>query len=143
MPLVGHFVEKAGAANSRKILRISSPAEMLRAYAWPGNIRQLENVIERAVILSGADGVIDTQHLPAWMREQDHERMEADPEGKLEDAVNTLEKRLIIDALETCGGNMSRAAARLGLTERMMGLRMKKYALAYSAFRKFAKENKE
>ncbi|MDR2503510.1 MAG: sigma 54-interacting transcriptional regulator [Deltaproteobacteria bacterium] len=143
MPLVSHFVEKAGTANGRKILRITSPAvDTLRAYAWPGNIRELENVIERAVILSGTDGVIDIQHLPAWMQGQGREITEAPPEGKLEDAVNALEKRLIIDALEACGGNMSRTAAQLGLTERMMGLRMKKYGLAYRAFRKFAKENK-
>ena len=136
MPLVSHFVEKAGAANGRKIARIGArAAHILRAYAWPGNIRELENVIERAVILSGEDGVLDVHHLPAWMRNEGGEA-EAIPAGSLQEAVAALEKRMLVDALEACSGNMVKAAAQLGISERIMGLRMKKYGLAYKAFRK-------
>jgi Nif-specific regulatory protein len=139
MPLVTYFVEKAGATNGRKISRITTKAaNMLRQYDWPGNIRELENVIERAVILSGVDGVIDTLHLPAWMQDQDQRSAENpdNPEASLDEAVSALEKRMIIDALESCSGNMARAAGQLGVTERVMGLRMRRYGLEYKSFRK-------
>ncbi len=138
MSLVTHFVEKTGAANNRKILRITTPAvNMLTRHSWPGNIRELENVIERAVILSGVEGIIDAHHLPAWMQNQERQSAFIPSGGKLEDAVAALEKRLLSDTLEGTGGNMCKAAEQLGITERIMGLRMKKYGLDYRSFRKF------
>lgn len=138
MALVTHFVESIGQANGRKIARITTPAvNMLLNYEWPGNIRELENVIERAVILSGVDGVIEPHHLPAWLQDQAgrKDRSLIDTSGTLDDALAALEKRMIMNALENSGGNMSKAAQQLGVTERIIGLRMKKYALDYKSFR--------
>ena len=113
-------------------IRISNEAvRLLRAYEWPGNIRELENIIERAVVLCGPDGLIEARHLPAWLqgRQQDKEPR------TLEEAVSSLERRLINDALEATGGHVTQAAARLGLTERKISLRMEKYNIDFRPFR--------
>jgi Nif-specific regulatory protein len=137
MALVTYFVDKASAGNKRKVARISSQAaDLLTGYSWPGNIRELENAMERAVILCGVDGVIDVRHLPPWLQGA---RPAADCSGlrpgTLHEAVAELEERLIVEALHDTGGNMSRAALRLGISERIMGLRMKKFSLHYREFR--------
>jgi Nif-specific regulatory protein len=132
MPLAMHFVRKLSARNKRAVESISPRAGgMLMDYEWPGNIRELENVIERAVILCGAGGVIGPECLPLWVRE-------AQPSGAstLDEALAVLEERLIRNALESTRGNMARAAERLGITERIMGLRMKKYNFDFRDFRK-------
>ena len=132
VPLALHFVDKLSARNKRKVVDISPcAAVMLRDCNWPGNIRELENVIERAVILCGVNGVIDPECLPLWIRD-------AQPScaATLDEALGVLEERLIRNALEAARGNMAKAAARLGVTERIMGLRMKKHGLDFRAFRK-------
>jgi len=135
MPLVMHFVDKYGKESGRRIMRISASAsELLLSYHWPGNIRELENIIERAVILCGVDGVIDAPQLPIWLQ-GGCPIAESVPQS-LEKTLAILEKQLLIDALETENGNMSKAASRLGITERIMGLRMKEYELTYRTFRK-------
>lgn len=139
MTLVTHFVERIAQANGRKIARITTPAvNMLMNYSWPGNIRELENVIERGVILSGVDGVVDAHHLPTWMQDGEKMRMQSvvNMDGKLDETLAEVEKRIITDALQVAGGNMTKAAQQLGISERIMGLRMKKYDLDYKSFRK-------
>ncbi|MBX3275820.1 MAG: sigma 54-interacting transcriptional regulator, partial [Sandaracinaceae bacterium] len=90
------------------------PAAMraLRAYRWPGNVRELENELRRALVL--AEDVIDVSHLTAAAPgEPDAEpRDELDLKGR----VAALERRLIRRALDECGGNQTRAAARLGVS---------------------------
>ena len=113
-------------------IHISNEAvRLLRAYDWPGNIRELENIIERAVVLCGHDGLIEARHLPAWLQGR-----QEDKEPKtLEEAVSSLERRLINEALEATSGHITQAAARLGLTERKMSLRMEKYNIDFRPFR--------
>lgn len=133
MPLATHFAEKYGKENNREIRRISPEAtNLLTAYAWPGNIRELENVMERAVLLCGG-GVIESGHLPPALQGRDFADM--DRHGSLDAALSALELRLITDALRDAEGNMVRAARQLGITERIMGLRMKKYGLKFKDFR--------
>ncbi|MDR2076624.1 MAG: sigma 54-interacting transcriptional regulator [Desulfovibrio sp.] len=142
MALVTHFVDKACADNNRKVVRISPQAtDLLMAYAWPGNIRELENVIERAVILCGLDGVIETHHLPSWLQSPQATLPLPAGTATLDSALACLEERLIRDALSEAGGNMAKAAARLGITERIMGLRMKKYGLDFRTFRTSARQD--
>ena len=63
--LADHFMKKFAAAGGRKEMRLSlSAADMLQRYDWPGNIRELENIMERAVLLAGEEGIILPQHLP-------------------------------------------------------------------------------
>ena len=133
VPLAIHFAEKYGPKSNAPTCRVSPEAtNLLIAYPWPGNIRELENIIERAILLSGG-GIIEAEHLPQFMQKQDVPKMER--HGSLDSALNALELHLITEALSEAKGNMAKAAGQLGLTERIMGLRMKKYALNFKDFR--------
>lgn len=135
IPLAKHFVERYNQESSRRAMRISPAATaLLLGYNWPGNIRELQNIIERAVILCGAGDTIEATHLPILNKIQDGPQA-VSGRSTLNDALADLEKRLIIEALQAEHGNMVRAAERLGITERIMGLRMKTYGLDYKNFR--------
>ncbi len=130
--LADHFVEVYGKANGKAVRRISTPAiDMLMNYHWPGNVRELENCIERAVLLSD-DDVIHGHHLPPSL--QTAEATGTAHEGGLQDSLDRLERELVIDALKTSRGNVAKAARALGLTERTMGLRVKKYGISARRF---------
>ncbi len=130
--LADHFLEKyagPGAAPQR----ISSTAmEALRRYDWPGNVRELENCIERAVLVS-TEGVIRTHHLAP--RVQAAESDGRAPAKGLQAALENLEREMIVEALRASDGNRAAAARALGITERVMGLRVEKYGIDARRFR--------
>ncbi len=131
--LADHFIEKYASSNMKIVRRISTPAiELLSNYHWPGNVRELENVIERAILLS-MDEVIHPHNLPPSL--QSAESSDTNLHTTLDEALENLEKDLIQDALKTTKGNMARAARILGITERIMGLRVKKYDIDSRHFR--------
>ncbi|MCE5228243.1 sigma 54-interacting transcriptional regulator [bacterium] len=131
--LANHFVEKYGRANHKEVRRISTPAiDMMMAYHWPGNVRELENCIERAVLLS-SDGVLHGHHMPPTL--QTAEASGTKFEGSLEKMLENIEHEMISDALKSARGNMAKAARMLGLTERVMGLRVKQHGIASKRFR--------
>ncbi len=126
MLLADHFLEGYARENKKKIERISTPAiEMLTSYHWPGNVRELENCIERAVLV--ADGsVIRSEHLPPSL--QMARKTDAPVTGRtFTEIIENTERELIVDALKKCGGQQRRAAKELGLTERIIGYKIKKY----------------
>lgn len=125
--LADHFIDKYSSRMGLKAPRISSAAiDLLVSYHWPGNVRELENCIERAVLLSKGQS-IKAQHLPPTL--QMKSGVESGDHATLADAVDALERELIIDTLKDTGSNMAEAARRLGLTERKIGLRVKKYSI--------------
>jgi Nif-specific regulatory protein len=125
MLLADHFLEKISKINHKKVARISTPAiEMLTAYHWPGNVRELENCMERAVVLC-EEGVIRSEHLPPSLRMIGTESR-TQP-GSLAEVVSNKEKELLIDALKKNHGFQKRAAAFLGLTERIFNYKLRKY----------------
>ena len=131
--LADYFAERYGSANGRNVRRISTPAiDMLMSYHWPGNVRELENCIERAVLLS-SDDVVHGHHLPPTL--QTAEAGGTDPRP-LNSAVDALERELIEDGLKWSRGNMAMAARRLGITERMMGLRVDRHGIDYRRYRR-------
>ena len=131
--LADHFVEKYGKLHHKDIKRISTPAiDMLMAYHWPGNIRELENCIERAVLVSG-DDVIHGHHLPPTL--QTAEATGTQPAGNLQAALDNLEREMLLDALKSARGNLAKAARALGITERLMGIRVHKHGIDYRRFR--------
>jgi Nif-specific regulatory protein len=103
------------------------------AYHWPGNVRELENCVERAVLLS-RDDVIHGHHLPPTL--QTAEASDTGFKGKLETALENVEQELILDALKSSRGNMAKASRSLGITERMMGLRVNRYGIDPKRFRR-------
>ena len=131
--LADYFVERDSRASGRKVRRISTPAiDMLMAYHWPGNVRELENCIERAVLLSD-DEVIHGHHLPPTL--QTAEASGTVSRGTLRASLERVEKELIVEALKSSRGNMAAAAAALGITERIMGLRVRTHRIEARRFR--------
>ncbi|WP_076791273.1 sigma 54-interacting transcriptional regulator [Chlorobium sp. KB01] len=131
--LADYFVEKYNTANHKGVRRISTTSiDMLMRYHWPGNVRELENCIERAVILS-EDNVIHGYHLPPTL--QTAESSGTPYTGSLQQKLDAIEKEMIMEALKRTKGNMSRAAMQLGLSDRIMGLRIKKFEIDYRKFR--------
>jgi Nif-specific regulatory protein len=131
--LADHFIEKYRRQDGKDLRRISTPAiDMMMAYHWPGNVRELENVIERAVLLSD-DRVIHGHHLPPTL--QTAEASGTVPRGTLRAALERVERELLQEALKSSRGNMAAAARALGVTERVMGLRMARYRIDPRRFR--------
>ncbi len=131
--LADYFIEKYSAANNKNILRISTPAiDMLTAYHWPGNVRELENIIERAVLVS-TDGVIHGYHLPPTL--QTAEASGTVSAGTLDATLDNVEREMVNEALKSSRGNMAKAARKLGITERIMGLRVAKHNIDPKRFR--------
>jgi two-component system NtrC family response regulator len=127
-PLIDHFVRRYSRENGKEIREISREArDMLLKYDYPGNVRELENIIERAVVISRGPVLtmedLPFRELPELAAEPQH------PQGKLKDAVEDLERRMIIEALEEAGRHQTRAAEILGLSERMLRYKLKKYGL--------------
>lgn len=132
--LANHFIEKFNKRHGKNIKRITSMAiDMLMVYHWPGNIRELENCMERACILCN-DNVIRAHNLPPTLQTAVSSR--TTEAGTLEMILEKHEKQLIMDALVSTKGNMAKAASLLGITERMMGIRIKKYDIDSRRFKK-------
>jgi Nif-specific regulatory protein len=131
--LADYFVEKYSKANHKAIRRISTPAiDMLMSYHWPGNVRELENCLERAVLLS-SNGVIHGHHLPPTL--QTAEASGTTHPGTLDGTLDNIERDLLVDALKAARGNKAKAARSLGISERIMGLRVSKYGIDTRRFR--------
>ena len=133
--LVEHFLRKFSAEHARPITEIE-PAAMsaLTGYNFPGNVRELENLIERAVTLS-SDGTVTVDTLPELKRSSRArvERMTPDlpAEGlDLEREVETFERGLILAALERTNGNRTEAARMLGISFRSMRYRLSKLGIS-------------
>lgn len=127
-PLTRQFCAEFAASLGQPIPVLSERAmTTLMRHHWPGNVRQLRNAIERAVVLAEGD-VIDDVHLP----ERVLARAGVLPSSGVEDLVSQLaemEMQLVRAALEESNGNQSEAARRLGVSRRSLIYRMKKYGL--------------
>ncbi len=131
--LAEHFVEKYEAEHEKNIRRISTPAiDMLTSYHFPGNVRELENAIERAVLVCDTN-VIHGHHLPPTLQTAEISGTVSDV--SLASSVEAFEKDMIIDALKTTGGNIAKAAVLLDSTERIIGYKLKKYQINKKRFR--------
>lgn len=140
--LARHFVEKFNIRLSKRVRAISEEAsELLRRHTWPGNIRELENVIERAVLFCDRD-VIAVADLPGDVQQEslgggvDVGELAADPgsEGdglkeRVKAATSRLERTLINKALEQTGGNVTHAARILKISRKGLQLKMKELGL--------------
>ncbi len=105
---------------------------MLASYHFPGNVRELENVIERAVLVCD-EQVIHGHHLPPTL--QTAEVSGTVTQVSLVAAIEAYESDLIQDALKSTRGNVAKAAKMLDSTERILGYKIKKYGIAPKRFR--------
>ncbi len=130
LPLIEHFIKKYAEENNKSGIEISKEAiDYLMKYNYPGNVRELENIIERSVVLS-RQNIITVNDLPSNVKGF---KTETDPlleENKtLNEQVEALEKKLIYDALTKANGNQSLAGRMLGITERNLRYKMQKYGI--------------
>src|SRR6185503_17326228 len=112
--LAEHFLRILGNRQRKNVVRISTPAlDLLTSYGWPGNVKELEDVLARAVLLA-KDGVIRARDLPAAL--QTGESSRTTMPGSLSDLMAAYEREILLEAIQNAAGNKSRAARALGTT---------------------------
>src|SRR5512143_1082840 len=127
--LLDHFIKKYGEENKKQIVGVAAEArDLLMRYSYPGNVRELENVIERAIVLT-KKGIITTADLPIHVRTGTSvgELPAQALKGSLNKTLDTIERGLIIEALKESGGIQTRAAEKLGISERVLRYKLNKY----------------
>jgi len=128
--LAVHFLRRAAARAGKRIERFDEDAmDLLMRYPWPGNIRELQNIVERAVVLAESERVT-VQDLPVDLMGSapllvSESRSPADPG---DDPIR--ERQTLLAALDKCGGNKARAARLLGMARSTYFSKLKKYGLA-------------
>ncbi len=121
--LINHFLEKISQEYGRKVGISKGAAALFAKYDWPGNVREMENLIERMIIMAD-DDEIDMSILPAYLSGQNNET-EAAPLSRIEE----IERKEILTALERNSWNQTRTARELGITLRQIGYRVRKFGL--------------
>jgi DNA-binding NtrC family response regulator len=140
---ISHFFQFFRRRLDARAAGISPEAmRQLCTYAWPGNIRELRNILERVLVLHGREDRIRPEHLPEEFHDsQDRpatrpipqlgEEPLQPPDGSLAEAVAAFERRLIEQALRECHGIQTAAARKLGTTRRILKYRMEKMGIRY------------
>jgi two-component system response regulator AtoC len=132
------FVAQACQEGGRSLLTITPEARaILEAYAWPGNIRELKNVMERAVVLTDGNDIGPPQLPLEKMGIAEDDAPQTDPENRAADNeltsskldIRASERQRIIDALAACAGNQSRAAKLLNMPRRTFISKLDLYAI--------------
>ncbi|WP_035056087.1 sigma-54 dependent transcriptional regulator [Desulfuromonas sp. TF] len=125
-PLAEHFLRKIATREKRSVPSLAPDAlEILRSYHWPGNIRELENFLEKTLIFC-RDAVIESSALPWEVRRRERE---ANGEYSLKQASMRLEREYIRKALSVTGGNRTQAARLLEVSLRALLYKMKEYGI--------------
>jgi two-component system NtrC family response regulator len=127
--LIDHFIQRFARENRKPIEAISREArDLLIKYDYPGNVRELENILERAVVISRG-AILSREDLPFQQAPATDAGGITSKPGNLQEAVEDLERQMIREALEKAGFNQTQAAGLLGLSERMLRYKLKKYGL--------------
>ncbi len=130
--LVDHFIKKYASINNKGDISISKEAmDILIKYNYPGNVRELENIIERCVVLS-RDNLITSNQLPINLKNSDSENIYDNELGEgetLEMRLEKIEKDFVMRALEKNNWNQTKAAEFLGIPERNLRYRLKKWGI--------------
>lgn len=134
--LMGHFLTIYNAKNGKKIADFSDEVKgMFADYSWPGNIRELENAIEGAVIMC-REGLIEEWDIPNRSKFSDTEAEDLEPAPKrgaksLREGMERPERDMILAALEKCSWNRNKAAAALEINRTTLYNKMKKYQIPF------------
>jgi two-component system response regulator HydG len=127
--LVDFFLKRYAEKNRRHLKGVTPKAvDLLMRYDWPGNIRELENVVERAVIMGRGD-FITPEEFPGALKNLDPEYIETRIEASVGKSLKEMEKAMILRTLEEAGGNRTHAAEILGISRRTLQLKLKEYGI--------------
>jgi DNA-binding NtrC family response regulator len=125
-----YFLQRARAKVNKHVESIAPQAiELLRNYSWPGNLRELENVIERAVVLTSSS-LIEAEHLPLHVQDLPGFKPQKGFMASKSLAIQQLERQALVTYLSEAKGNVSRAAVLANLSRRIFHRLMAKYNLA-------------
>ena len=120
VPLAERFIERYGQKYGKPGLMLSGDAaEKLKVHSWEGNIRELQNTIEKAVIMCDGD-IISPDHLELHTSQRPLNESQT---------LEEMERQLIANAIEQCGGNLSQVATQLGITRQTLYNKIKRYGL--------------
>lgn len=127
--LAEHFLKKYNDENNKSVKITSDVLDLLIDYDWPGNVRELENTIERLVVMSGGK-VITKNDLPLNIKERSIKaRYGIQSKDALPSTIEEIEKVNILAALKNSNWVQAKAAKALGITQRQIGYKIKKYNL--------------
>jgi Nif-specific regulatory protein len=130
--LIDYFLGKFNKENNRSVSIDKSALQVFLNYNWAGNVRELENTIERLVIMSGSDK-ITVSDLPVSLSIRQVKSSESGMTLKAD--IQEIERTNILSALEKTGGIQAKAARLLGITPRQIGYKIKKYGLEERALK--------
>ncbi|NNJ70803.1 MAG: sigma-54-dependent Fis family transcriptional regulator [Kiritimatiellales bacterium] len=125
--LLNHYLAVFNKENGKQIEGFTPAAyNLLSSYAWPGNIRELRNLVERMVVLARGK-VLDVKDVPIQVRDAASGGSAIKADAEL--TVDEMEKRMVIQALEKTGGNRTKAAEKLGISRRTLHRKLNQYGL--------------
>jgi DNA-binding NtrC family response regulator len=125
-PLVAHFIERFNADTGKRVRRVEPAAlAVLQSHDWPGNVRELRNAVERAVILADGES-LGMEHLPPEVHAVDLEGSAL--RIPLGTSLDEVEREFIQATLRRTGGNKSRSATLLGISEKTLYNKLHRYA---------------
>ena len=126
--LIDHFIDKFARENGKNIQGLTAEArDSLLKYDYPGNVRELVNILERAVVIA-RDEYVTTEDLPFKSAFPSRDTGKKS-DSLLRESVEELEKKLIAESMEKAQDNQTKAAEILGMSERMLRYKLKKYSL--------------
>jgi Nif-specific regulatory protein len=131
VPLCNFFLQKYSKEFGKEVGGISQEAlDAITAYDWPGNIREMENEIQRLVLIIEAGQIISMEHLSSHIRRVEKLIEEVAPEGgTLRARMEEVEKWILLSALKENGGNKSMTARALGISREGLHKKLGKYGL--------------
>jgi len=132
IPLIAnHLLVKLNKEFGRNIEGFTKSAmESLHFYDWPGNLRELENIISRTMIfLEAQDRIIEEHHLPKYILAMSDDGSDEEQIGTLAEQMDVMEKKVLLNALRVCEGNKSQTAKKLNISLRTLYYKLEKYHL--------------
>jgi Nif-specific regulatory protein len=129
--LVEHFLRKYTVEMNKPVAGVTPEAlDQLAAYSWPGNIRELENEVQRLVIQCDNEGFITPELLAPSVRKVEGLLGRVAPKkGTLKDMMEEVERWLLVEALRDHGGNKTKTAETLGITREGLHKKLAKYGM--------------
>jgi len=125
--IANDFLLKSASISGKPPKKFSVEAILkLQAYSWPGNIRELENIVERCVVITSND-TIEADDLPAYILNPKASEQKDTFDFKLEDKMDNVEMDTIVKVLQECDGNRTKAAQILGISRRSLHRKISKY----------------